>query len=273
MSMSEQERQKIIKETFNTVAEGYDSAALRFFATSARLQAACFGFKGNERVLDVATGTGNVALILAQAVSQGHVTGIDFSAEMLNQARLKAHAQNLSNVDFVEMDMQAMSFPNGHFDAAASAFGIFFVDDMQKQLSHITSKVRSGGKVCISTFYDNAFSPLVDIFITDIQAFGVEQPPLAWKRVSSESQCVALFKSTGFRDILVTRSDVGYYLRDAQEWWDIIWYAGFRSLVNRLSERDRNEFKAKHLHHVSELATEKGIRLDVEVLHTLGVKP
>ena len=270
--MDQQERQKIIRDTFNTVAEGYDSEALLFFLKSAQLQAARFAFQGDERVLDVATGTGNAALLLAEVIPQGHVTGVDFSSEMLKQARIKAQAKNIANVEFLEMDMQDLAFADGYFDAAASAFGIFFVEDMQRQLTHIASKVRPGGKICISTFYASAFSPLVEMFATDIQRFGIEQPPLAWKRVCNEEQCAALFESAGLGDIRTERSDVGYYLRDENGWWDIIWNAGFRALVNRLSEREREEFKAMHLSNVARLTTDLGIKLNVEVLHTIGIK-
>ena len=64
----------------------------------------------------------------------------------------------------------------------------------------------------------------------------------------------------------------GYYLKDASDWWDIIWNGGFRGLVNQLSDNDMIRFKAEHLKEVQELSSEKGIWLEMNVLFTMGTK-
>ena len=56
--MNDEERKQMIKETFNTVSEGYDNPALRFFEDSATHLAGYLKLKGSEHVLDVASGTG-----------------------------------------------------------------------------------------------------------------------------------------------------------------------------------------------------------------------
>ena len=62
--MDEQELKEFFKSTFNTVAEGYDNSAMRFFPDSAKYISSYLGLKGHEHVLDVATGTGSVALTI-----------------------------------------------------------------------------------------------------------------------------------------------------------------------------------------------------------------
>jgi len=271
--MNEQQRKVMIKETFNTVASGYDNNASRFFSQSAEHFAACLELKGHEHVLDVATGTGYAALAVAKHVTQGQVTGIDFSAGMLAQARAKALAANLHNASFMEMDMQALDFPQHHFDAAVCAFGIFFVEDMESQLKHIADKVKTGGKIAFCGFYEDAFLPMAELFFNCIQRYGVEKPPLSWKRIASEDKVAALCHTAGLKDIRVERKDLGYYLQDASEWWDVIWYAGFRGLVNQLAPQAMERFKKEHLAEIQNLATDKGIWLDVKVLYGIGIKP
>ncbi len=270
--MDEEERKSKIRETFNTVSDGYDKRALRFFADSANQLATYLSLEGDEQLLDVATGTGSNALVLARHLPSGHVTGIDFSEGMLKQARTKANLAAIQNVEFVEMDMQRLSFPDNQFDVATCAFGIFFVEDMESQLRKISSKVKSNGKVAITSFYDNAFLPLAELFFGRLALYGIERPPLSWKRVATAEKMTALFENASLRQITVRRKNIGYYLRSADEWWDVIWYAGFRSLVNQLSPPQLERFKEEHLAEIQKLATDEGIWLDVEVLYGIGVK-
>ena len=192
-------------------------------------------FRGNENILDVAAGTGRLSLAIAQSLPMGRVTGADFSAGMLAQARSKAEAAGIRNAEFVEMDMQEMVFPDDHFDAAVCAFGIFFVEDMERQIRHIADKVKPGGKVAISNFHGEMFTPIGGMFLDRIKGYGVEIPPMTWKRIASEEKCKLLFQAAGLKDIRSEVKNIGYYLKNTDEWWDVIWYAGFRGMVNQLS--------------------------------------
>ena len=271
--MEQEKRKQQIRATFNAVADGYDTPALRFFAENPRHLAKYLELRGDEHLLDVATGTGNAALALAAMLPGGRVTGVDFAEAMLARARQRAKAAKLDNVEFVEMDMQSLAYPDGHFSAACCAFGIFFVEDMEGQLAHIAAKVKPGGRVAISGFTEKAFSPLADIFYARLSRYGVELPPLSWKRIATEASCEALFQSGGLVDIRVGRRNLGYFLKGPEEWWEVIWQAGFRGLVSQLAPDDLARFRAEHLAEVAELQTPEGIRLEVEALYTAGTKP
>jgi len=270
--MDELQRKRLLKETFDTVSGGYDGKALRFFPNSAAQLAVVLGLRGEEQVLDVATGTGHAALALAACLARGRVTGVDFSPGMLEQARRKAASLNVRNVEFLEGDMQNLNFPAGHFDAAACAFGIFFVEDMNAQLAHITGVVRPGGRVAISGFQENYFHPLKDLFFSRLAGYGVKQPPQTWKRIATEAGCRELFEKAGLRDVRVEQKNVGYFLDSAEEWWDIVWNAGFRRMVGQLQSSDQERFKQEHLQEVAALRTKDGIWLDVGVLFAVGTK-
>lgn len=270
--MDGSELKKLFKTTFNTVAEGYDGAAMRFFSQSAEHLPAILDLNGNEQVLDVACGTGCATFALAKKLPEGHVTGIDFSRGMLSRAMRKKEEGGIRNVTFAEMDMQAMDFPDGHFDVAVSAFSIFFVEDMQSQLMHIAQKINSGGKVIMTTFYENAFTPMIDIFLEHLKDYGIEPPTLAWKRVASSAQCTALFDAAGMQRTRSQRLDCGFYLDNASQWWHIVWNGGFRGLINKLAPADLKQFKEKHLSEIEQLASDRGIWLEMSILYTLGNK-
>jgi ubiquinone/menaquinone biosynthesis C-methylase UbiE len=269
--VNEQVRKQHIKTTFDTVAARYDCDALRFFRHAAALLPRTFGFQGNESVLDVAAGTGIPALSMAPHLPRGRVTAVDLSEGMLAQATAKCHAQGFTNVAVQQMDMTAMTFPDVTFDAANCSFGVFFVEDMAGALRHIAAKVRLGGKVVTTHFRAGSFAPLADLFLRRVEAYGLPAPPSGWLRVASEEHNIELFEAAGLAQPQVTSHDVGYYLNDAAQWWEVIWNAGFRSLIAPLDEERLARFRQEHLAEVSELMTADGLPLDIGVLITKGV--
>jgi ubiquinone/menaquinone biosynthesis C-methylase UbiE len=271
--MDSETRKPGMIETFNTVAAGYDNRALRFFRESAKRMARYLDVPDIRRVLDVATGTGNLALEIARTFRDTQVTGIDFSAGMLAQAKSKAEKEGIENTEFLEMDMLEITLPDGYFDAVVSAFGVFFADDMAEQLRHMAAKVRLGGRVVISCFYEDSFQPLVEILSKRLEHYGVERPPLRWKLIATEPRCRALFRDAGLEKIRVEQQDLGYYLHGPEEWWDVVWNAGFRNQVSQLSSQDLERFKKEHIREVETLRTRDGIWLNVKVLYTTGIRP
>jgi len=262
-----------IRETFDAVAAGYDNQSLRFFQESARKMSAYFSSEESIHLLDVATGTGNAAITLAGYLPRARITAVDFSPAMLAQARAKAKGENVVNIEFLEMDMQKLEFPDDYFDAAVCAFGIFFVEEMERQLKHISDKVKPGGRILTSCFYEGSFSPCVDLFLDRIEQYGIERPPLRWKRIATEAGCTSLFRDAELTDIRADRKDLGYYLENADRWWDVIWNGGFRGLVDQLPSNNVHKFRREHMLEIEKLRTKDGIRLNLEVLHTIGAKP
>ncbi|NTV14815.1 MAG: methyltransferase domain-containing protein [Desulfobulbaceae bacterium] len=272
-SRSEEQRKTILRDTFDAVAGGYDSHPLRFFPQSAALMASLLAPQGHERVVDVACGTGNAALALAPLLPRGRVTAVDFSAGMLAQARRRAAAAGVDNIDFVEGDMSGLDFAGTSFDAALCAFGIFFAADMSAQLARIAAVVRPGGVVMTSTFAQGYFQPLRDLFFARVADYGVAKPPQTWMQVASEAGCRDLFSQDGLCEVRVERRSLGYHLSAAEDWWAVIWNAGFRRLVNAIAPAEQERFRVEHLREVAALATPRGIWLDVEVLYTSGTIP
>lgn len=107
---------------------------------------------GGQRVLDCATGTGDLALEFKKAVGpKGYVMGIDFCKEMLHMAPAKAKKLELK-VDFKQADVTQLPFETGEFDLSSIAFGIRNVHDPALGLKEMARVTKPGGHVMVLEF-------------------------------------------------------------------------------------------------------------------------
>jgi len=117
-----------------------------------------------SRVLDVATGTGDLALELARRVGPGgEVVGSDFSEGMLDRARVKAAAPAPADAvrpRFEWADAMALPYDDGTFDAATVGFGARNFDDLSLGLSEMARVVRPGGRVVVLEITTPVRAPL-----------------------------------------------------------------------------------------------------------------
>ena len=97
-----------------------------------------------ERVLDVATGSGNAALAAARRGCA--VVGLDFVPALLIRARRRADADGLE-ADFVAGDAENLPFDDGSFDVVSSVFGAMFAPDQDKTASELARVCRPGGRI------------------------------------------------------------------------------------------------------------------------------
>ena len=170
--MSEQ-----VQQMFSAIAPRYDLAngvlslgthqLWRRFAVKASHAAP------GSKVLDCATGTGDLALAFKRTVgASGRVVGTDFCAEMLELAPPKAAAAGLE-IEFAQADAQHLPYGDDLFDVASIAFGIRNVDDPVKCLREMARVVRPGGRVVVLEFGQprGVFGALFRIYSTYVLPF------------------------------------------------------------------------------------------------------
>jgi len=176
-----------VRAMFDRIAGPYDvmnsvmTAGLhhRWRARAADLAAVGPG----DRALDVATGTGDLALELARRVGPGgEVVGSDFSEGMLERARTKA--TDAPAVRFEWGDAQALPYEDASFAAATVGFGARNFADLEAGLGEMARVVRPGGRVVVlemtqpqrpplSTFFALWFDRVIPLLgaVTDEQAY------------------------------------------------------------------------------------------------------
>lgn len=97
-----------------------------------------------QRVLDVACGSGNVALAAARRYCE--VAGIDYVPALIDRARTRAAAEGVP-IDFRGADAQSLPFPDGSFDVVLSQFGVMFAPDQEKAAGELLRVCRKGGRI------------------------------------------------------------------------------------------------------------------------------
>ena len=266
------EMKQAIESTFNTVAPLYDCHALRFFTNAAGHLVEQLALRGDEQVLDIACGTGQVTTCLGHALPTGSVWAVDLAQQMLDQAQQRAKRDGLSNIRFEQGDVDGLSIQANMLDAISCGFGLFFLPDIKRSVSHVSAGLKPGGRFIFSTFTGNAFSPMTEMAFDALAPYGVEPPKEMWRRLDTKEKHHQLLNESGFDKVSTQQQQCGYYLANVDEWWDVLWNAGFRSLLMTLSEQQLAEFREKHLAEVAELSTEQGIWLNIEVLISQGVR-
>jgi demethylmenaquinone methyltransferase/2-methoxy-6-polyprenyl-1,4-benzoquinol methylase len=145
-----------VREMFASIARRYDAAnevlSLGVHRSWRRAAVQLSGARPGQRVLDCATGTGDLALAFKRAVGpSGEVVATDFCEEMLAGATPKAARAGLE-VRFEVADALALPFADRSFDIASIAFGIRNVDDPMRCLREMARVVRGGGRVVVLEF-------------------------------------------------------------------------------------------------------------------------
>jgi ubiquinone/menaquinone biosynthesis C-methylase UbiE len=132
------------------------------------------GIQPGDSVIDIASGSGNPALVIAAAVGAGgHVTATDPSPVFLRALEEHVRAQNLANVTAIRCTAANLPVPDRHFDAATCQMGVMFFPDVVAGLASIRRVVKPGKRAAFA-----AWGPVPEnqLFATFWQAVGPYLP-------------------------------------------------------------------------------------------------
>jgi SAM-dependent methyltransferase len=132
---------------FGVVAKTITGAAEEFVTRQA--------LPKGTRVLDVATGTGNLAIPLAR--SGCVVTGLDIATNLLEQAQARADAEGLA-IDFDEGDAERMPYADSSFDAVVTMFGAMFAPRPELVACELARVLKPGGVLAMANWYPASFT-------------------------------------------------------------------------------------------------------------------
>jgi len=154
---SELEKKEQVADMFNNIAHRYDFLN-RFLSVGIDVGWRKTAIKelknlSPKTILDVATGTADVALLTQEILHPEQIIGIDISEGMLNFGREKIKARGLENIIQLHTgDSENIRFDNNYFDAITVAFGVRNFQDLSKGLKEMYRVLKPGGKAVILEF-------------------------------------------------------------------------------------------------------------------------
>ncbi len=161
-----EDKAKRVRAVFDSVATKYDLMndlmSFGIHRLWKRYAVELAGLRPGHKVLDLASGTGDLAARYSGLVGpEGLVTMTDINAAMLDQGRARMADRGLiGNVEYVQVNAEAIPFEDGRFDCVTIGFGLRNVTDKQKALDEMFRVLRPGGRALILEFSHPKAEPL-----------------------------------------------------------------------------------------------------------------
>lgn len=221
-------------------------------------------------VLDVATGTGHVALAAARRFSRA--TGIDFVSGLVAIANRRAEAEGLE-VEFREADAEDLPFPHDSFDYVLSAIGVMFTSDHQRAADELLRVCKPGGRVGIASWTPTGFvGQLLKTVGKHAPPPAGALPPTRWGTEDTMSELLGdRVSDLAFTTAVVTqRFPTPEFFAD----FFITHYGPTNKAAGRLSESGRREFRDDliSLAEASNRSTDGTVTSDWEYLIAIATK-
>lgn len=166
---SASEKEQAVQEMFTAIAHRYDLnnslLSLGLHHSWKRRAVKMSGAATGDIVLDLCTGTGDLAVLLARRVGpQGRVIGLDLNERMLEFGRRKIEKLGFSNITLLAGNAESLQFCDRTFQAATVAFGIRNVTDIRTALREIYRVLKPGGRAVCLEFSRPVIGPLRKLY-------------------------------------------------------------------------------------------------------------
>ncbi|MFN6515523.1 MAG: class I SAM-dependent methyltransferase [Nostoc sp. CreGUA01] len=210
-----------------------------------------------QKVLDMATGTGIIAIAAAQIIgSEGQVIGVDFSSRMLAQAQQKIEELGLQNIQLIEADAEYIDFNDESFDVILCSTAIVYFKDIPAALRKWYRYLKPGGILGFSCCSEESCGAPLIIEICSkhgIPLTSINEP------TGTPEKCHHMLAKAGFENIEVKIQQLGFYrnLDQARE-WNGGWFHPRENPLLEVSSEQMAELKVEYRQKIEAEATEQG---------------
>lgn len=231
----EQTKKEQVEEMFDNIAPTYDRLnhimSLNIDRIWRRRVMRIIRRAKPQRIMDVATGTGDLAIAMARKVNEAHILGVDLSEEMLSEARKKIKRLELEKrITLEKGDAESLTMvASESVDAATVAFGVRNFENIERGLSEIYRTLRPGGKLVVLEFsmpknrlvrwvyrqYAHRLLPRIGGMISkDKQAY--TYLPDSVEEFPAPERFAEILKGVGFKSVKLSSQSFGIaYIYDA----------------------------------------------------------
>ncbi|KFX02748.1 ubiquinone biosynthesis methyltransferase UbiE [Pectobacterium betavasculorum] len=188
-TVARDEKEVMVAEVFHSVAAKYDLMndlmSFGIHRVWKRFTIECSGVRRNQRVLDLAGGTGDLTAKFSRMVGEGgEVILADINASMLKVGREKLRNKGIiDNINYVQANAEALPFPDDFFDCITISFGLRNVTDKNKALRSMYRVLKPGGRLLVLEFS----KPVIKQLSTIYDAYSFHILPRIGEAVASDA--------------------------------------------------------------------------------------
>lgn len=251
-----QAKQDIIdreNKTWSSVAEGWkkhDEQLKKSGEPVTQRLIEVAAIQAGHRVLDIASGTGEPAIPMAQLVGEtGFVVGTDLSDDMLAVAREKAHQLSVTNIEFHRVDGETLAFDPESFNATTMRWGLMFMPEPEKILGQIHGLLKDEGRIAVACWAEPERNPFFTHIMGILMKYmDVPKPPEGAPGVfafANPDRLTQTLAQSGFRDVEIEDLEVTMFEADSgEEYWQMmVDIAGpITQLVQQMDNQTRDTF-------------------------------
>jgi ubiquinone/menaquinone biosynthesis C-methylase UbiE len=208
------------------------------------------GLAPGLRVLDLASGSGQPALAIANLIGQdGWVAATDIAPRMVEVLADKAREAGLGNVEARVMDMESLDFPDESFDAVTCRWGFMYAPDPSRSLAEVKRVLKDGGRLTTAVWDTpdkNPWNSLIVQAMNQVQGPSPVDPDAPGPfRLATPGRVEALLMDAGFRSVELETVSFEQRFPRAEDWWDHQLDIGgpLRTRMSSLSEEDQARVK------------------------------
>ena len=235
--------------------------------------------KPGMKILDLASGTGEPAISLATRVgSEGHVTALDLSSDLLQIATERAQQRGLNDFSTQQADAQQLPFADQSFDLVTSRFGVMFFQDCEKAFREVHRVLKPGARTCFlawGSFEQPYWSSMIGVVLKHVGGPAIEPGGADPFRFAQPGSLLSVLQNAGFAKVEEeTKSLPWTWPGTAEEVWEQARAvaAPFLPLLQRIPADKRDEINREVLTAVRQYADGGSIKFGAVVVLASGVR-